>query len=111
MKAIAYCGIDCSQCLIYQASTEDDLRKKREIIKSWSTKKFPLTMYNVECFGCKGDKTVNFCGKCDIRICAKNKNLNSCAFCQEFPCHMIGKVFEKNPDALERLQILKKTEE
>lgn len=111
MKTIAYCGIDCSQCLIYQASIEDDLEKNEEITKSWSTEKFPLTMNNVECFGCKGDKVVNFCAKCDIRECAKNRNLTSCAFCQEFPCQMIHKVFGKNPDALERLKILQHIQE
>ena len=111
MKAIAYCGIDCSQCQIYQASVEDNLEKKSEIIKSWSTDKFPLTRDSVECFGCKGDKIVNFCAKCDIRICAKSKNLTSCAFCQKFPCQMIQKVFKQNPDAFERLQILKQIEE
>lgn len=106
MKAIAYCGIDCSQCQIYQASVEDDLEKKKEIKKSWSTDKFPLTMDSVECFGCKGDEIVKFSAKCNIRICAISKTLASCAFCPEFPCQMIHKVFKNNPDAYERLKTL-----
>lgn len=66
---IAICGMNCTVCY-----------------KHLLTKK-----YAKKCNGCKyGDETLpEHCRKCKIKDCAKNKNLEYCFECEEYPCKWI----------------------
>lgn len=46
------------------------------------------------CPGCKLD---NECGNCNIRNCAKSKELEHCGLCKEFPCN---KIIDFNNDGI-----------
>ena len=34
---------------------------------------------------------------CSIRVCAKDKGVDMCAFCTDYPCEKIAAFFERNP--------------
>ena len=66
---IAICGMNCTVCYKYLI-----------------TKK-----YAKKCSGCQSDDETlpEHCRKCKIKDCAKNKNLEYCFACQEYPCKWI----------------------
>lgn len=63
----AYCGFDCRMCPIF--SLEDKNK----------------------CNGCKKGTYV-FCLTCDIRTCNKNKSIDNCGKCKNYPCEKINKL-------------------
>ncbi|WP_407933795.1 DUF3795 domain-containing protein [Draconibacterium orientale] len=44
------------------------------------------------------------CLKCEIRKCASEKNLDSCAFCSNYACEPLEKLFSLDPGAQIRLE-------
>lgn len=59
---LAYCGTDCGPC-------------------EWKAK--------TGCKGCKEQKSEMFWGKCEIALCAINKEVAHCGQCSEFPCAVL----------------------
>jgi hypothetical protein len=95
---LAACGIDCSKCGSYKVTMEHD-KKSAEGLVEWYRgqgwigkdegaeavmKKNPLCRgcWNVtdDCFFKCG------CGGIDFRICCKERGINHCGECNDFPC-------------------------
>jgi len=85
-EMLGYCGFSCHLC----AARSDDPAIRQKLVDGW--RKFfgheNYTAENVRCDGCRSegrlaDKT------CQARPCAKEKGLESCACCNEFPCQKI----------------------
>lgn len=51
--------------------------------------------------GCKGG-----CGSsnCEIRKCAQERNIITCAFCPDFPCELVEELDRKYPIVIENLK-------
>jgi len=108
-KNIAYCGLDCSNCPAYLATIEDDDEKKKVLAEKWSTENFPLEPEDVNCQGCKQKSDImSFCGECDVRECASNKNVENCAHCSEYQCDKLNKIFKMDVGTKERLDEIHK---
>ena len=117
-EMIAYCGQNCVKCRIYLATRETDLKKQRQMreqIASYITKHFG-TETRVEdvtdCDGCttKDGKLFSECQKCQIRKCARGKGLENCAYCSEYACDKLSKLFDSGSveaDAKKRLDEIK----
>ena len=97
----AYCGLTCDTCPIHLATLEKDLSrqlKMRELIVQQCH-----TLYNMDlqledisdCDGCqaKTGRLFSGCLNCEIRKCAGNKYIDSCAFCTDYPCAILEKHF------------------
>jgi len=101
-EMIAYCGQNCVECRIYLATRETDLKKQRrmrEQIASYITKHFgtETRLEDVtDCDGCttKDGKLFSECQKCQIRKCAREKGLENCAYCSEYACEKLSKLFD-----------------
>ncbi|MDP6150407.1 MAG: DUF3795 domain-containing protein [Gammaproteobacteria bacterium] len=90
----AYCGLDCSGCEVYQATTfdDDDLRQKYadKVLEQFKVKVEPAT---VNCFGCKDERPkTGYCAMCEVRKCTTDKGLENCAFCEYYGCEKLQKV-------------------
>ncbi|MDL2242538.1 DUF3795 domain-containing protein [Bacteroidales bacterium OttesenSCG-928-K03] len=103
-KYACYCGIHCENCdvkvkvepaskVLYKEMQKlgfdeimsffPDGEKFWSFLKSMSTEGI--------CISCKagsGNPT------CKVRICAKEKNVEMCAFCESYPCEHITELFE-----------------
>jgi hypothetical protein len=82
-EMIGYCGYNCHLC----AARSDDPAVRQKLVDGWR-KIFghqDYTAENVKCDGCLSDGTVAD-KSCQARPCAKEKGLESCADCDEFPC-------------------------
>ena len=105
---IAYCGLNCEKCDAYLATLgdDDDLRKKTA--KLWSEmNNAPITAEMINCMGCRenGVKTPYCESMCEIRQCALQKKVDTCAECTMLAkCETVGALLVNCPEAMENLK-------
>lgn len=76
----AICGIYCGACPALLASR---------------AAKSPA---EAKCLGCRSKKkSPSYASKCDVRACAKAKNVDSCGLCKHYPCKKIAAFFNETP--------------
>ena len=109
---ISYCGLACDTCPIYIVTREEDpevrLTKRAEIARqcrehyglNYETKDI------TDCDGCrsKGGRLFSGCIGCEIRNCAVQKSIETCAECEQYPCPTLQAFFIKDPSARIRLE-------
>ena len=83
---IAYCGLDCSKCDAYIATTEDSKAKREETAQKWSKMyRFEITPEKINCDGCQSNGAKFFhCENCDIRQCCISMAVDHCAACENY---------------------------
>ncbi|MCF7740672.1 MAG: DUF3795 domain-containing protein [Candidatus Marinimicrobia bacterium] len=110
MVSSSYCGIKCRDCPAFIATKQNNFDKKNEVAGEWSTNDYPLSPNDVECHGCTSTtrNIMSFCEDCNIRYCAIDKSLENCAFCDNFPCNKLSKVYKQNPQAKENLMKIRR---
>jgi hypothetical protein len=117
-EMIAYCGLNCSTCRIYLATREKDPEKQREMregIARYIREHFdPKTRLEdiADCDGCtvKNGRLFSGCQKCEVRKCARKKGLKNCAYCNQYACGKLNKLYDSGgveADAKERLDAIK----
>ena len=111
---LAYCGLTCDSCPIHLATLESDPAKKQSMrisIAKMCTEHYGMPMQPAEvndCDGCRaGARLFSGCTKCEIRICAAERKVESCAFCPSFKCDKLRHHFEIDPTAESRLMELR----
>ena len=102
-KMIACCGVECTKCLAFIATKEnnDELRKKQA--EEWS-KQFDqtITPESINCDGCLSTgRHVSYCSMCEIKKCCIEKTIENCAFCDDYACEMLGNAFKFMCEVLE----------
>jgi len=112
---IAYCGLACESCPIHLATVELDARKKQQMritIARICRERYGMKLQPEEVTDCDGCRSVTgrlfaSCSACEIRKCAQEKKLESCAYCYLFACEKLQKLFTEDHDARARLEILR----
>lgn len=105
-KIIGYCGIACSDCPVLTATQKnDDAERKRvaEIFTKQYGKEYKPE--DINCDGCIGDspRIFSYCNVCEMRKCGREKNVENCAHCTEYPCEKLSQLFSKYSKAKETL--------
>lgn len=110
-EMLAYCGIDCSACpaLIAMRTNDDALRAKTaaEWSKSFGHDFKPA---EINCTGCPtetGPHIVYCESMCEIRKCARGRELENCAACSDYGCATLAGFLKNVPDAKARLEALR----
>ena len=98
-----YCGLNCGACHMLIANEE-----KNEQWLAATAEKQNRKLEDMRCHGCKTDITAIFCANCGMRMCAREKNLEFCSECSDYPCQKI-KSF-RNDDAPHHSAIIKNLE-
>ena len=111
---IVYCGINCAACPIYLATQKDDDNLRRQVQEMYkNTFKMDLKLEDIICDGCKSDGRIFFfCNSCRIVKCAKKKNYENCAYCEEFICKKLNSIYNIIPPeykAKENLEEIRKS--
>ena len=105
-RYMCYCGLYCGNCAVKvkiepaakvlheemkQAGFEDIIPMIPGGNEFWA---FLKNMINGVCVSCQeGSGNPG----CVVRICAKDKNVEMCAFCESYPCDKFEKYFEGYP--------------
>ena len=104
-RIIAYCGLVCDECPAYLATQADDDQARTKIAAEWS-EGLGVTMKpeDINCDGClgAGGRKVGYCSMCEIRACAVERSLESCAHCSDYACEQL-KGFLKGAPAAQAL--------
>ncbi len=77
----SYCGLYCGACSILIANESGMLEEKAA---EWE-----MTKEDASCFGCRSDHNAVFCSGCVIKNCAKEKEVDYCFNCDEYPCEAV----------------------
>lgn len=110
-KMIADCGIACRECPAYVATQKNDDKLRAETAKKWSEMfKASIKPEDINCDGCPTDSQRLFSqvNVCEIRKCARSKNLDNCAYCAEYPCPKLTELFGFVPEAKATLEEIRK---
>lgn len=99
-KLISCCGIVCSECEAYKATKNNDNGKLEELSEKWSTKEYRIVPEEILCDGCmtKEVRKFKFCSECGIRLCCREKGIENCSFCANYPCDKLNEIFKTSPE-------------
>lgn len=90
---ISYCGIDCSACPTYRATQADDDAKRAKVADFWSKMfKTQVNAADINCDGCRQNegKLFGHCRSCAVRLCSREKGLDSCGHCSDYSCEKLN---------------------
>ncbi len=92
---LGYCGYRCGICLIYRENLKHD-PQNQQIYRDKLEKYYAdvLSLDVCHCDGCLTPDSENpdlITKDCKIRPCAISKQLESCAYCVEYPCEMVAR--------------------
>jgi hypothetical protein len=89
----AICGIDCFNCEFFHTNIDEFFAKMPPERKRGFEAR-GLTIETVRCKGCRHGGCTTIEGKCDTLECAKEKNVEFCYECQDFPCRKLQPLAE-----------------
>jgi len=94
-KMIGFCGVDCSKCVPFICKKEnyDELRKQyaEEQSRFFEMEILPE---KINCDGCLSEgEHLGYCSMCEIRRCCIEKKLENCAYCDEYVCKELERVY------------------
>ena len=108
-KILSYCGINCGECPAYLATQRNDVEEIKKISKEWSSGAMKFTPEEIYCDGCcKDSRHFSWVDKCDIKMCCTGKKLENCAYCDDYICDLLKNSFEKDPNAKQNLEEIRK---
>ena len=88
-QILAPCGIDCLICPAYQATQEGEIEKLRTLIDDWVQDDTHYEPEDLLCDGCYSERVSKDCRLCWIKDCVKEKELDTCANCGDYPCERL----------------------
>ena len=104
---IAYCGLNCEECEAYIATINNDDNLREKVAKEWSiANEVTITKEMINCEGCRANgKKFPFCDTmCPIRMCGKEKAVETCGDCKNLKtCEKLKMVTDHNEKALDNL--------
>ncbi|MCF8359496.1 MAG: DUF3795 domain-containing protein [Prolixibacteraceae bacterium] len=111
-EILAYCGLACQSCPVHLATLEHDKTRQYEMRHLIARQCLELYGMKVsadeinDCDGCKAGtgKIFNGCMDCEIRKCAISRQLDNCGYCTDYPCVILQKHFEQDPESKVRLE-------
>ena len=99
---IGYCGLTCECCEAFVATEADDDELRARVAEDWSRRYgAPIFPEHINCTGClsAGVKT-HYCDQlCEIRKCAMQKAVSTCADCADYPCAVLDVLLQVAPQA------------
>lgn len=105
-RIVAYCGIICSDCPTFIATKNDDDAERRRVAELW-TKQYgkEYKKEDINCDGCLtgGPRIFNYCKVCEIRKCARGRDVRNCAYCEDYACETLSKLLNEYEPAKEVL--------
>lgn len=107
---IAYCGLNCLKCEAFIATKNNDDQLRAKVAQEWSKiNNTTILPEHINCTGCHSDgvKTYYCDQMCEIRKCAMDRKLHTCANCNDYLCSKLDEVFKYVPDAKKNLDKLR----
>jgi hypothetical protein len=82
---LGYCGINCDECDAYKGTVNSDMALLEKVAgKFWNGKYSAKDWVCLGCLPADQQFIAQYCSNCQIRTCAIERNLSSCAACDDF---------------------------
>lgn len=109
-KMIAYCGLNCIVCPAFIATKENNDEKRKQLASEWNSEQYPIKPEDIHCDGClpQDGRLMVFCHDCTIRSCCRERELENCAFCDDYVCEKLEKIWKMVESAKETLDEIRK---
>ena len=105
-EMVSFCGLLCNECPAFIATKNNDDAKRAEVAELWhKTYKVHLKPEDIDCTGCLSDAEPLFshCRVCQVRKCGRAKAIENCAYCDQYACEELEKIFQMAPETKRRL--------
>ena len=103
----AVCGLFCPACTLFIGTAENEPQRLKAVADVYHT-----TPDVWECQGCRSEKRSYFCkNECKMVDCAKEKGIDFCVECDEYPCHELRIFKELRPHRIELWENQKRIKE
>lgn len=80
-KLAAVCGLFCPSCTLFISTAEEPDRLET------IAQRIPIPVEELKCLGCRSEKRGFFCrNHCKMTKCEKEKGIDFCVECSEYPC-------------------------
>ena len=104
-KMVACCGLDCLVCPAYIATSKNNSEEIDKIAKEWSNESMSFTPADIYCEGCTHEgRHFKWCMECPIRLCCIDKEIDNCAFCEDYICDNLQNSIDRSPEVKTNLE-------
>ena len=84
---LSFCGFRCDLCLAYRPNIEKHPENQELLSDGWHRYfGFRINPEDIVCDGCKTGKIKTLDRDCPVRPCAMERNINTCADCEDYIC-------------------------
>ena len=95
-QLICCCGHDCSRCLTYLATINNDENLRKQSQSFYKTEfAIDIPLKDIHCLGGRSEDIFCLCKECPFVKCCKEHNVERCIECSEYPCKTIKEYQEK----------------
>lgn len=101
-EKMGFCGYRCELCPAFKDNITSDEDRQRTSDGWFKYYGFRIPAEEIYCDGCSADDSGNprrIDPECDVRACAKGKDLPNCAHCEDFICEKLSKKIQ-NPNKI-----------
>ena len=113
-KMMSYCGLICDECPAFVATQENDMEALARLGEAWSGNGPAFSPEEMRCDGCliADGRLFTWCNTCELRTCAMERGVATCAHCSDYGCEKLQQVFNMpgiGAETKERLEALRAT--
>jgi hypothetical protein len=111
-EMVSFCGLLCNECPALIATENNDDAKRAEVAQLWyKAYKVDLKPEDINCSGCLSDAEPLFshCRVCQVRKCGRAKAIENCAYCDQYACEELEKIFQMAPETKKRLDAIRRS--
>ena len=95
-QLICCCGHDCSRCLTYLSTINNDENLRKQSQSFYKTEfAIDIPLKDIHCLGGRSEDVFCLCKECPFVKCCKEHNVERCIECSEYPCKTIKEYQEK----------------
>ena len=91
---MALCGDNCDSCPRHIATLKADPAALEEVKALWVRLGLRSADFPAEEMACSGCNPEGRCAYRELCACVKNRAVENCGFCHDYPCGLINRAFE-----------------
>jgi aminoglycoside phosphotransferase (APT) family kinase protein len=87
-----FCGHDCSRCITYLATIRNDINLRTQSQQFYKDEfELDIPLGEINCLGGRSDNILKLCRDCPWMKCCRERKIDACSECTEYPCKPLAK--------------------
>lgn len=102
---ICYCGHDCSRCLTYLATINNDDNLRKQSQKFYKDEfGINISLEDIHCLGGRSENVFYLCKECPWVKCCRDRGIEACSDCADYPCKALKEYQEKYVNKCDQIE-------